>query len=309
VEDAAVKRALVVVNPMARRDAPRLLMDLRDAAPPDIEWNIVETTPSSFQFGELESAARASDVVIAVGGDGTVADSLTATGDAGVPVAILAGGSTNVIAQELGLPSAPRDVARLVFGRHAIRTMDAAMCNDRLFLHMAGAGFDSRIFDQTDPALKRRVGWLAYLPGAARSLRLPPARFQVQTESAEFDITSPMVLVANGAGVIRPSLRLLPDITSDDGWLDLVAITTSRAPGIASVLGRFATRSLHRSPHVLHVRARRVQIEADPEMPIQIDGDVAGTTPATMEILPGRARMIVPESGNSESHRGATGEA
>jgi diacylglycerol kinase family enzyme len=46
----------------------------------------------------------------------------------------------------------------------------------------------------------------------------------------------------------------------------------------------------------MHVRARRVQIEADPQMPIQIDGDVAGETPATMEILPGRAMMIVPES-------------
>jgi YegS/Rv2252/BmrU family lipid kinase len=234
--------------------------------------------------------------VIAVGGDGTVADALTAIGDAGAPIAILPGGSTNVIAQELGLPGSAHDAAQVIFGRHTIHTMDAATCNDRLFLHMAGAGFDSRIFDQTNPALKRRVGWLAYLPGAAKSLRLPPARFQVQTESASFDFTSPMVLVANGAGIIRPSLRLLPDIASDDGWLDLVAITTPSAQGIARVLGRFATRSLHRSPHVLHVRARRVQIEADPQMPIQVDGDVSGTTPAEIEILPGRAKMIVPAS-------------
>jgi diacylglycerol kinase family enzyme len=309
VEGVAVKRILVVVNPMARRDASRLLTDFRDAAPDDIAWDVVETTPQPFQFGDLESAARASDVVVAVGGDGTVADVLTAIGDAGVPVAILRGGSTNVIAQELGISGHPSDVAEMVFGRHVIHTMDAATCNDRLFLHMAGAGFDSRIFDQTNPALKRRVGWLAYLPGAARSLRLPPARFHVRTESAEFDITSPMVLVANGGGIIRPSFRLLPDIASDDGWLDLVAVTTSHAPGIASVLGRFATGSLQRSPHVMHVRARTVQIEADPEMPIQIDGDVAGTTPVKMEILPGRAKMMVPYTGDPEGNRGSATEA
>jgi diacylglycerol kinase (ATP) len=297
VEAVDVLHVLVVINPMARRNAPRLLGELRAAAPRDVAWQIVETTPTPFTVGELETEARASDVVIAVGGDGTVADALTAIGNARVPIAILPGGSTNVIAQELGTPGSPGDVARLVFGRHAIHSMDAATCNDRLFLHMAGAGFDSRIFDQTDPALKRRVGWLAYLPGAARSLRLPPARFHVRTESASFDLTSPMVLVANGAGIIRPSLALLPDIASDDGWLDLVAVTTSHAPGIASVLARFVTRSMDRSPHVMHVRARRVQIEADPKMPIQIDGDVAGETPATMEILPGRAMMIVPESG------------
>jgi diacylglycerol kinase family enzyme len=239
-------------------------------------------------------------VLITVGGDGTVTEALTAIGDVDVPLAIVPGGSTNVIAQELGVPNDPAALARLVFGEHQLRMMDAAMCNDRMFLHMAGAGFDSRIFDATDAGLKRRVGWLAYLPSAAQSLRLPPARFHVQTESAQFELTSPMVLVANGSGIIRPSLYVYPGISSDDGWLDLIAVTATAPRAIASVLARFASRSMQRSPHVLHARARRILIEAEPRMPVQVDGDVIGVSPAEIYILPQRARIIVPMRSRQE---------
>jgi diacylglycerol kinase family enzyme len=279
---------------MARRNAPRLISDLRAACPNEVDWQIVETSPTALRFGDLEDKARNAAVVIAVGGDGTVTEALTAVGNAETPIAILPGGSTNVIAKEHGTPDDPRDVARLVFGPHTIRTIDAALCNGRIFLHMAGAGFDSRIFDLANPDLKRRVGWFAYLPSAAQSLRLPPARFHVETEMATFELTSPMVLVANGAGIIRPSLYVFPGISSQDGWLDLIAVTATHAPAIAGVLARFASRSMDRSPHILHTRARTIRIESDPPMPVQVDGDVVGSTPVDIEVLPGKARLLVP---------------
>jgi diacylglycerol kinase (ATP) len=102
------------------------------------------------------------------------------------------------------------------------------------------------------------------------------------------------VLVANGAGIIRPSLYVFPGISSNDGWLDLIAVTATRGAAIASVLARFASRSMDRSPHILHARARTIRIESDPAMPVQVDGDVVGSTPVDIEILPGRARLMVP---------------
>jgi diacylglycerol kinase (ATP) len=294
VDSEPVSKILIIANPMARRNAPRLISDLRGACPNHVEWQVIETSPTPLKFGALECEARDASVVVVVGGDGTVTEALTAIGDADAPIAILPGGSTNVIAKELGTPDEPHELADLVFGQHSIRTIDAALCNGRMFLHMAGAGFDSQIFDHTSPELKRRVGWFAYLPSAAQSLRLPPARFHVETESAAFELTSPMVLVANGAGIIRPSLYVFPGISSNDGWLDLIAVTATRGAAIASVLARFASRSMDRSPHILHARARTIRIESDPAMPVQVDGDVVGSTPVDIEILPGRARLMVP---------------
>jgi diacylglycerol kinase (ATP) len=132
-------------------------------------------------------------------------------------------------------------------------------------------------------------------------LRLPPSRFHVETEFAQFELTSPMVLVANGAGIIRPSLYVYPGISPDDGWLDLIAVTATDPRAIASVLARFASRSMQRSPHVLHARARRIRIEAEPRMPVQVDGDVIGSTPADLRVLPHRAQIIVPSSSEATS--------
>jgi diacylglycerol kinase family enzyme len=259
-----------------------------------VQWDFVETRAEQFAFGELTDRARSAAFAVAVGGDGTVTDVLTGLGSLQTPLAIVAGGSTNVIAQELGLPIDASAIGKMLFGPHDIRTLDAATCNQRMFLHMAGAGFDSRIFDHTNPELKRRVGWFAYLPSAASSIRLPPSRFTVRTEAAEFELTSPMVLVANGAGVIRPSLYVYPGISSSDGWLDLIAITASNPTAIAGVVARFASRTMDRSPHIIHARCKRVSIKSNPPMPIQVDGDVIGATDVEIEVLPGRARMIVP---------------
>jgi len=294
MELSPTARILLVTNPHARRNSTRLINELQSVAPIGWTWTICETRRDQFRFGELEATARQSDLAIAVGGDGTVTDVLTALGDAELPLAILPGGSTNVIAQELAVPSSATGLSEMLAGGFGVRILDAATCNDRLFLHMAGAGFDSRIFDHTNPALKRKVGWFAYLPSAASSLRLPPARFHVETENATFDLTSPMVLVANGSGIIRPSLYVYPGISSSDGWLDLIAVTATQTTAILGILARFMTRSMDRSPHILHARARQVSISAEPAMPVQVDGDVVGMTGVNIRILPQRARLVVP---------------
>jgi len=188
----------------------------------------------------------------------------------------------------------PNDVAAMLQTGFEIRVIDAATCNGRFFLHMAGAGFDSRIFDQASEALKQKVGWFAYLPSAASSLRLPPSRFTITTDTSTYDMTSPMVLVANGAGIIRPSLKVFPGISSSDGMLDLIAVTAVQPQAIASVIARFVTRTMDKSPHILHERVKSVRIEADPHMPVQVDGDVVGMTPVEIAILPGRGRIAIP---------------
>lgn len=285
-----------MVNPVARRGAGSLLDHVRERLPAECHLSIVETTTTPLERGSLQDAANAAEVVVVVGGDGTVAETLTAMDESPTPVGIVAGGSTNIIALELGLPADPAAAAALIFGEHSIVEMDAATCNGETFLHMAGAGFDSRIFDNASSELKQRFGWLAYLPSAAHSLRLPPARFRVTTDEATFELTSPMVIVANGAGIIRPELPIYPGIAHDDGFLDLIAVTATSPADIASVLARLVSRRMNRSPHILHARSRAVRIEADPIMPIQLDGNVSGTTPAVIALRDRRARMIVPVS-------------
>src|SRR6478752_7058801 len=108
---SATARVLVILNPQARRNSERLIADLRQASPDGWSWDFVETHREQFQHGQLSEAARVSEIAIAVGGDGTVTDAMTALGDTHIPLVILPGGSTNVIAQELRVPQSPADLA------------------------------------------------------------------------------------------------------------------------------------------------------------------------------------------------------
>jgi diacylglycerol kinase family enzyme len=182
----------------------------------------------------------------------------------------------------------------LIFGRHFVRQVDVGECGERRFLHMAGAGLDSHFFLRTSRALKRRVGWLAYVPAAATALRQPPARFDIAVDGRSLAVTSPLVLVANGASVITPMIRLHPRVHDQDGWLDLLVFTATTPWPIARSVWGFVTGSLATSPYLIHLRGRQISLASDPVLPVQLDGDVVTRTPASFKVAPRAIGVIVP---------------
>ena len=288
------RRVAIIANPATRRDASKLVAAVAASAPAGVELDVRVTAGAGEATALARAASRQAELVIAVGGDGTVADVATGVLGSGVPLGIMPAGSTNITARELGIPSEPGAAASLLFGSHRLATIDVGRCGDRCFLHMGGAGLDSRFFEQTNRALKRRVGWLAYVPPAALALRLRPARFTISADGQAVTVTSQLVLVANGASIISPILRLHPEIRSDVGWLDVLVFTATDPLAIARTLGRFATVSLDRSPFVVRLRARRIELAADPPLAIELDGDVVSRTPATFYVLEKALNVVAP---------------
>lgn len=288
------RRIGVVVNPATRQGAPQLIQLLRRAAPLGVELEVLPTTEAGAGIALARDLATRADLVVAAGGDGTVADVATGILDSGTPLAIVPGGSTNITARELGIPGNPKQAVELLFGNHQLRAMDVGRCGDRCFLHMAGAGLDSRFFAGADRRLKRRVGWLAYLPPAALALRMPPALISVQADDRTVTALSPLVVIANGGSIITPALRLDHAISTDDGWLDILLFTAAKPIPMARTLGRLATLRLSESPDLWKAKAKRIQLTAEPDLPVQIDGDVVGHTPATFSISPSAIQVVTP---------------
>lgn len=286
------RRVTAIVNPATRRDADTAIEALRRAAPPDVELRIETTTGPGAAIALARAAAIDSDVVVAVGGDGTVSEVATGLRGLETLLGIVPAGSTNIVARDLGIPTSLAEAAGLVFGGERVATLDVGRCGDRSFLHMAGAGLDSRLFARTDRAQKRRLGWLAYLPAAAVSLRLPPARFTIVADGNSLDLTASLVLVANGGSIIAPGLRLHPAISANDGWLDLLVFTATRPVPIARTLVGVGLRRLASSPYLVQIRAKRIQISADPPLAVQLDGDLVDRTPALFTIEPATLRII-----------------
>jgi diacylglycerol kinase family enzyme len=260
----------------------------------DVDLQVQVANSSSAATAAATRAAQTAAIVIAVGGDGTVAD--VATGIHGSPAAmgIVPTGSTNIAARSLGIPANPTAALALLGGSYRFRSIDVGRSDGRSFVHIAGAGFDAELFRAANPVWKRRLGWFAYLPAAVAALRLPPSAVRITSDEAIVETRSPLVLVANGGSAIDPEFRIYPGIAVDDGWLDVLVFTPSTPVQIAATLGSAGRQQLDRSPHVIYRRARTVTIEATPPLLVELDGDPRGVTPRQFNIDPLALRIVAP---------------
>ncbi len=281
----APRTVAVAINPSTRRSASVVRRAVAASCPDGVDLYLVEI-PEPGGGAEVARRFAGVDLMVAAGGDGTVADVATGLIGSSTPLAILPAGSTNIVAQEIGVPLALGPAVQRLFGPHRIVRRDAGLVGDRYFLHMAGAGLDAHFFTMADRELKRRVGWVAYVPAAFEALRLPPTHFTITTESERLEVVAPMVLVANGGSVIHPRITLDPSIRPDDGVFDVLVFTALDQAAIARTVARLAAFRLPGSPDMLMFKARQVTIESDQPVPVQLDGDVHGWTPTTMNLVP-----------------------
>jgi diacylglycerol kinase family enzyme len=238
------------VNPNARRSPDSVERAIERARPPGTQATILVTAAPGDGARLAASVRDDVDLVVAVGGDGTVSEVASGLVGSSVPLGIVPAGSTNIVAREHGIPSGLTAAVRLLFGPHRIAVRDLGRCGDRIFLHMAGAGLDARFFQRTNQQLKRYVGWLAYVPAAALALTEPPAEMVVIADDTTVEAETPLVIVANGASVVHPAIRLHPAIRSDDGWLDVLIFKGTDPTAVARTLVKFGVGSARRLTRV-----------------------------------------------------------
>lgn len=230
------QRAAVVYNP-TKVD----LAELRNAvaqAESESGWAKslwLETTEDDPGVGQAREAAKKEvDVVIAAGGDGTVRAAAEGLHESGIPLSLLPAGTGNLLARnmELTLSDVPASV-RTAFTGHD-RKIDLGIVDiersdgsreEKAFLVMAGIGLDAKMAANTDPELKKKVGWLAYVQPIVRAIRdneRVRVRYSVD-DGPERTMNAHTVMVGN-CGSLPGNILLLPEAKIDDGVFDIVAL-------------------------------------------------------------------------------------
>lgn len=294
-------KVVAIINPNTRTDAMRVRSALGQGLPEGVQLSIFETRKDIETTELARRVLDGADGAIAVGGDGTVSEVAAALEGRGIPLGVIPAGSTNIIAQELGIPNNLNHAAALAFGPFDVHEMDVGLCNGKPFLHMGGTGIDSRLFEMTDDNLKRRIGWMAYVPAAMRAVWDSASKFRITIDEEEHMVTSPLILVANGSSIINASFKLDGSIKSDDGQLDVLIVTATKPHEFAMVVAQAATTAIGESPYVIQRKASRILVESDKPQPIQLDGDVALETPAEFTILPRAIGIAVPGKRRKQS--------
>ena len=295
----APRLLVVVLNPSTGRfTANELLRLLEHELGTSYALHLIETSPEHDTTAAVRAIADAAAVVLVCGGDGTV--NAVASGLIGhpTPLAILPGGTTNIIAQGLGIPADPLAVCQILRGDALTVALDVAQIGEHFLLHMGGAGYDAHLMGMTNRAAKRGFGLGAYLVFGARGLLDQPiVDFTIRIDGRTIHERGWMALVANGSDVFTRGLRLGPHISTTDGMLDLVLFT---APGFLDAAVSFLSILVrrYRSPYLRYERGRQIEIHADPPLPVEFDGDPVGTTPFIAEVLPAALNVLVPLPGN-----------
>ena len=292
----APPRSAVVVNPAKQPDTAKLRRTIESALSaagwPEPLW--LETTVDDPGCGQTRQAVEAgAEVVFVCGGDGTVMSCVSALVGTDVALAVLPGGTGNLLAANLGL-SGDLAAAIEVAIERGRRQLDVGICEGRVFTVMAGMGFDAQLLGSTSESTKARIGWPAYLFGAARHLQDRPMRVAIRIDGRPpLRRRARTVLVAN-VGRLTGGVRLFNDAEPDDGYLD-IGVLTPHTLGHWLSLGWAVLRRRARVPRMEVFRGRRVEIFSTRSQPRELDGDVIepGRT-LRVEIRPRALWLCVP---------------
>jgi diacylglycerol kinase (ATP) len=287
---------VIVFNPVAGRRRAALLWRVLDVlAANGIRLDLAET----HRAGHAEALAReaaqgGAAMVVAAGGDGTIAEVANGLMGSRARLGVIPLGTANVLAHELALPFAPRAVAAaLAFGRTRTLWPGVARGADgsRLFVQMLGVGFDAQVVHRLSLPLKRVLGRGAYVVQSLRETaryRFPPVRLridEVETEAASVVISKGRLY--GGKYLLAPESR-----PAEPGFS--VVLFGCGGPGAALMYGAaLPVGLLGRAPGVRHVRARQIEVVGNAPIPVQADGDPAGFSPLTVADAPGPIEVVV----------------
>jgi len=263
----------------------------------DLGWDGVVLPTRSGSNVEAIGAALARDdfqLVVAAGGDGTVAEVMAAAHHRALPIGIVPRGTANIVARELGLPATWRKAFRRALTRFPNgRPVDLARVNDGYSALAAGIGFDAAVMRSTPQALKFWLGRAAYLLAGAWWLpRAPLFECSIRADGEELSLSAVVVLVVNAGMLGAAPFRFGPNIAIDDGWLDLCVYRPRTAVERAQVLWNVLT---HRSDgmSMLQRKVRSVDIKAPDVQWHEVDGDVYRGNVLRAEIVPGAVTVVL----------------
>lgn len=292
-------KALVILNPAAGQIAHEAVREAlgRWLAPAGIDCQIHETQRGT-AFGDVvrERLHDGFDLVVAVGGDGTVSAVIDGLAGAAIPLGIIPTGTANLIARELAIPLGVDEAAALIARAPLARRIDAMRIGGRVYVLIAGVGISASVARGTTRRNKSRFGLIAYLGAAIlRSPEFKPRHLEVTVDGTAEKHHAVEVAVANCGILAHMIFPKGPEIHVDDGHLDVWILGTKTLLDYP----RYIFRIITGRPAIPRARffkaTRSIVIESDAPLPVQADGDIIGTTPVEIEVLPGALSVIVPE--------------
>jgi len=296
----ATRSACLIFNPVAGQSDPEQdLTTIKRLLEPELNLDIRTTTPEvdAAQLAQ-EAVERGVEMIIASGGDGTLSAVAGGTIGTGIPVGIISRGTANAFATALDLQIDIEAACKTILGG-VNRVVDAAYCNGKPMVLLAGIGFEAGTVERADREAKNRFGMLAYVLAGIQELRnLESFKTRIETEDKIVTCRAAAVTIANAAPPTSVLAQGPAELIVDDGLLDVTIVaptnTMSAIADAFSLLQSADNDAVTDQPDIGFLRASSLKITTDPPQEVVLDGEIIGHTPVEIDCVPSGLTIVVP---------------
>lgn len=236
------------------------------------------------------------DMVVAAGGDGTIAAVAAGMAHSHIPLGIIPTGTWNAIARNLQLPLNPIRAINLMTGKHNIKKLDLMEVGESLHAMNLSMGISVSMIQSTSREEKRKLGLIAYLTKLIKqAFGWQMHRYTIEADGVRYRGRAAEIFVANYGMVGFNALESVLNVKPDDGKVDLLLFRPGTILDIPSMLWQIVIRRQKQAPkYRLISAAKNISIRTKPLLTVQADGELIGKTPIKITVIPRAVRVIVP---------------
>lgn len=283
----------IIINPNSGKEEPILSFLAKAFKDTPIKWKVHVTATLGEAAGIARSLAGKTSMVAAYGGDGTVMEVAQGLYGSDTPMAILPGGTANVMAKEMGIPTdSPAAIALLASGDYDIRSVDMGIVNDIPFLIRINMGIFSDMITEASPEMKDRWGQWAYGFTALQTIQKDPTLYELTVDGKTFREEAVALTIANAGNIGRQGYSFLPDISVSDGWLDVVLINQSDIMTLLKAAGSAALQQ--ESSVIRHWKGKEIIVRTQEKQSFIRDDLQDEAQEWRISIVPHSLNIIVP---------------
>lgn len=238
------------------------------------------------------ASLNGADIIISVGGDGSANDVAQGLVHTRTIMGIIPQGSGNGLAHHMQIPFSLKKAIDVI-NRQKVSRIDTATINDRLFISIAGVGFDALVAEEF--AKCRRRGFSSYFKTVLKQFRIyRPSTYKITFDGKEIERPALLVSFAN-SDQFGYNARIAPKAMINDGFIDLCIVRPVSFLTAARLAHKLFRRTIDKSKNVEVYKTKEIFIETTEDVSLHIDGDPQERIrTASVRIFPESLNLIVP---------------
>lgn len=291
-----LKNIHIIVNPAAGNNEP-ILSYLNDSLHTSkVNWEVFLTHGRGDATDLAKKAVKEKvDAVAVYGGDGTVMEVAQGLYKTHTPLAIIPGGTANVMAKELGIPTSTTEAIDLLKNNNLkAKVVDMALLGDKPFIIRLNLGVLAEMVKSTRRSVKDKFGVLAYVGAAIKhTFTTQREEYHLVLDGKKITTRGVALVIANSGNIGIPGVSFLPSIDIADGLLDVIVFRTKNFKSLVAwasshIKGEKPNR------HIKHWKAKSVTVELTKEKSIILDDVPIKIKQLNAIIVPRALTVLIP---------------